>query len=56
MINVEQARKWLQAAIERHERHMSGKEATSEASQQKMMDEMKKAMSYLGKKPSGMRM
>lgn len=50
----------LDAAIARHERHMNGTEATSEASQQKMMDEMKAARAALaGKskpKRSGMAM
>ncbi len=38
---------WLAAAIARHERHMAGTEATDEASQQRMMDEMRAAMSGL---------
>lgn len=41
---------WLKAAIARHERHMAGTEATDEASQQKMMDEMKMALSMLEQK------
>lgn len=45
--SVAGARKKLKAAIARHERHMSGTEATSEKSQQKMMDEMKAALAEL---------
>lgn len=45
--NNADAIKWLKKAIARHERHMSGKEATSEASQQKMMDEMQAALDEL---------
>lgn len=48
---------WLEKAIARHERHMNGKEATSEASQQKMMREMKKALAMLsGEKGTGDKM
>lgn len=44
----------LDSAIERHERHLSGEESTSESSQKKMMDDMKAARGALGtpKKPS----
>ena len=46
----------LEAAIARHERHMNGTEATSDASQQKMMDEMKAALAALkGKKAKPMK-
>lgn len=45
---VAEAKQWLDKAIARHERHMAGTEDTSEASQQKMMDEMKKAREELG--------
>lgn len=45
--NVNEAKKWLDAAIARHERHMDGTEATDEKSQQKMMDEMKRARAAL---------
>jgi len=38
---------WLEKAIARHERHMNGSEKTSEASQMKMMQEMKKALAAL---------
>lgn len=44
---LEEAMKWLDKAIKRHERHMDGTESTSEASQQKMMDEMMAAMDAL---------
>lgn len=37
----------LDAAIARHERHMTGTEATDEASQRKMMDEMHAARDHL---------
>lgn len=47
-VDVAEARKWLGRAIARHERHMDGTESTSESSQQKMMDEMTKAMFALG--------
>lgn len=44
---------WLGKAIERHERHMNGAEPPSDASQRKMMDEMKRAYGLLteGKTP-----
>lgn len=45
--HIKEARRMLDAAIARHERHMSGKEATSAASQKKLMDEIKKARSLL---------
>lgn len=45
--SVAGAREELQAAIERHERHMNGTEATDKESQQKMMDEMKRALAEL---------
>lgn len=48
--SVSGARKWLKQAIARHERHMNGTEATSDKSQQKMMDEMKSALEELGVK------
>lgn len=38
---------WLNAAIERHERHMNGTEPTAEASQMQMMVEMKNARKAL---------
>lgn len=47
--DIEQAKKWLNTAIQRHERHMNGTEDTSEASQMLMMDEMKYAMQALEK-------
>ena len=37
----------LKQAIARHERHMNGTEATSEASQMKMMEEMQQALNAL---------
>jgi hypothetical protein len=40
----------LKAAIARHERHMNGTEATSDASQMKMMKEMKAALRAIDKK------
>lgn len=43
------AKTWLDKAISRHERHMTGAEATSDASQRKMMSEMKKARKALVK-------
>lgn len=45
------AAKWLKAAIARHERHMSGAEATSADSQMKMMEEMRNALSALQEVP-----
>lgn len=46
------AKKWLQIAIRRHERHMAGKEPTSgkdgEISQRLMMEEMKYALASMG--------
>ncbi len=45
--DVAGAVKWLEAAIARHQRHMDGTEATDQASQQKMMDEMKAALAAL---------
>jgi len=44
---IKEARRMLDAAISRHERHMSGKEPTSAASQRKLMEEIKKARSLL---------
>lgn len=41
------ARKKLNDAIERHERHMDGSESTSESSQRKLMMEMKAALAEL---------
>lgn len=47
MMNGKTAAQWLDAAISRHERHMNGDEPTDgaegEKSQQKLMNEMKKA-------------
>jgi len=40
---LKKAKASLNSAIERHERHMNGTEATSKASQQKLMDEMEVA-------------
>ena len=40
---LKKAKASLNSAIERHERHMKGTEATNEASQQKLMDEMEMA-------------
>jgi uncharacterized coiled-coil protein SlyX len=45
--NVQRAIKALSKAIARHERHMAGTEATDEASQQRMMDEMRAALAAL---------
>lgn len=45
--DVATAIRWLGSAIERHMRHMNGTEATSEFSQQLMMDEMQQAYSAL---------
>lgn len=42
------ARKWLAAAIARHKKHIDGSEPASEASQEKMMDEMESALDALG--------
>lgn len=48
---MEEAKKWLQIAIRRHERHMEGKEPTSgadgEISQRLMMEEMKYALNAM---------
>lgn len=43
------AKSSLEAAIARHERHMNGTEPTSDASQMKMMDEMKAALAALSR-------
>lgn len=43
----EQAMAWLKLAIARHERHLSGAEATSRESQMQMMTEMRNAMAWL---------
>jgi hypothetical protein len=51
---LEEAIKWLEKAIARHERHMNGTERTSESSQMKMMDEMKRALREM-KNTSGIR-
>lgn len=51
---MEEAIKWLEKAIARHERHMNGTERTSESSQMKMMDEMKRALREM-KNTSGIR-
>lgn len=45
--SAERARAKLRAAIARHERHMDGTEPTSDASQMKMMSEMKDALAEL---------
>lgn len=45
--DVAGAIEWLAKAVKRHQRHMDGAEATSEASQMKMMDEMKRALALL---------
>lgn len=45
--SVADAVRYLKAAIARHERHMNGTEATDDASQQLMMDEMRAALSAL---------
>lgn len=48
--------KWLGKAIKLHEGHMDGSVATSEASQQEMMDQMQKAFSALTEgKPGAMK-
>ena len=47
MDNMNKATEWLEKAIARHERHMAGTEPTNAASQQKLMEEMKKALSLL---------
>lgn len=51
-MNIQEAKKWLKQAIERHQRHMDGKEPITgpegEKSQMTMMEEMKKAYSFLG--------
>lgn len=44
---MDNVRKYLMAAIERHKRHMNGTEATDEASQKKLMQEMMLAMQAL---------
>lgn len=53
-VSVENARKWLEKAIKLHEAHMAGKAPTTgadgEKSQQKMMDQMVKALAALGGK------
>ena len=46
---VGSAKTILKAAISRHERHMSGKEPTSDASQMRMMKEMKSALGKIEK-------
>lgn len=49
--DVSESKKWLNIAIRRHERHMTGKEPTSgangEISQKLMMEEMKYALKSL---------
>lgn len=54
-VDVPAATGWLNRAIARHERHMNGTEPTTgpagEASQQKMMDEMRAAAKALGVAP-----
>lgn len=53
MDNADEAKKWLQIAIRRHERHMAGKEPTTggegEISQKLMMEEMKYALDAIVK-------
>jgi hypothetical protein len=46
--NVALAREWLNKAIARHERHLSGEEPTDPASQEEMMLEMEEALIALG--------
>lgn len=46
-INIERAVTWLKRAIKLHEGHMDGSVPTSDESQMKMMEQMKKALSYL---------
>lgn len=48
--DVIKAKANLDKAIDRHQRHMDGKEKTSEASQMKLMKEMKSASVALGHK------
>lgn len=49
--DIKLAKKWLEIAILRHERHMAGKESTAgkegEISQKLMMEEMKYALRAL---------
>lgn len=45
--HIATAIKWLKIAIARHERHMDGSESTSDASQKKMMVEMRNALKAL---------
>lgn len=45
--SVADAVRYLKAAIARHERHMNGTEATDDASQQLMMDDMRAALAAL---------
>lgn len=45
--NVQEAKGWLEAAIQRHQRHMDKTEATSMQSQEQMMKEMKNALAWL---------
>lgn len=45
--HIATAIKWLKIAIARHERHMDGSESTSDASQKKMMGEMRNALKAL---------
>lgn len=54
--NTQTAVAKLEAAIARHERHMDGTEPTSDASQMKMMDEMKAALAALKGKTRKMAM
>lgn len=51
MKHMEEAKKMLKAAIARHERHMAGTEPTDEASQRKLMDEMRAAYAALEDMP-----
>lgn len=55
MPDIAHARKMLEAAIARHERHMNGTEPTSEASQMQMMAEMKGALRALVDDPTAAR-
>lgn len=47
-IDVENAKKWLKKAIDRHMRHLNSTEPTDDESQRKLMDEMMKAYSAIG--------
>lgn len=49
MYQLEQSKNWLKKAINRHERHLSGNEATSISSQNKLMNEMENSYELLEK-------